>query len=133
MGRELWPEASLEIGRIGNSLVQNVSMRVVNYAAFNNFIALVILLNVILLGIEVDITATTPLDEVPSGFWVANAVIVGIFVVELLLKMSAFGCHSFWFGAERLWSLVGSARNHTRAWISLGLAAAEEPGVLVSC
>ena len=71
---------------------------------FSLAITLLILINVILLGVEVDVSASMDLDEVPSWFGTVNAIIVVIFVIEMILKMFVLGRRDFWCGAERAWN-----------------------------
>eukprot|EP00435_Cladocopium_sp_Y103_P004633 s5166_g1.t1 len=75
---------------------------------FSLAITFLILLNVILLGVEVDVSATLDLDEVPSWFGTVNAMIVLIFVVEMILKIFVLGCREFWCGVESGWNIFDS-------------------------
>mmetsp|Transcript_5126 Transcript_5126/g.8612 ORF Transcript_5126/g.8612 Transcript_5126/m.8612 type:complete len:570 (+) Transcript_5126:43-1752(+) len=75
---------------------------------FSLAITFLILLNVVLLGVEVDVSATLALDEVPSWFGTVNALIVCIFVVEMLLKIFVLGCQEFWCGVESGWNIFDS-------------------------
>ena len=72
---------------------------------FSLAITFLILLNVILLGVEVDVSATLDIDEIPSWFGTVNAMIVFIFVAEMLLKIFVLGCRDFWCGVESGWNI----------------------------
>eukprot|EP00434_Breviolum_minutum_P011723 symbB.v1.2.010343.t1/scaffold675.1/size173442/1 len=58
---------------------------------FMHGMMLVILLNLILLGIEVEISSKKSLDDISPFFFIANIIIVCVYVIEMLLKMTAFG------------------------------------------
>ncbi|CAE7031724.1 Cacna1h, partial [Symbiodinium sp. CCMP2456] len=80
-------------------------MCVVQSAWFTYFIQATILVNLIILGVEVDTAARLAPGDEPQGFWVANVVIVLIFVLELLMKLLAHGARQFFCGSERWWNL----------------------------
>mmetsp|Transcript_50037 Transcript_50037/g.119525 ORF Transcript_50037/g.119525 Transcript_50037/m.119525 type:complete len:626 (-) Transcript_50037:162-2039(-) len=80
-------------------------MCVVQSAWFTYFIQATILVNLIILGVEVDAAAQLSPGDEPQGFWVANVVIVLIFVLELLMKLLAHGARQFFCGSERWWNL----------------------------
>jgi len=65
----------------------------------------IIVLNLILLGVEVDVASRLPQSEVPVWFSVANTIIVATYVLEVCLKLKAFGCGGFFLGPERLWNV----------------------------
>lgn len=50
----------------------------------NAIIMSLILVNAVLLGVEIDVSATFGQDDVPSYFWVINMVLVTIFLLESL-------------------------------------------------
>lgn len=76
---------------------------------FSPFITLLILVNVILLGVEVDISTTAPLDDMPRWFFTVNASITCIFVMEIALKFVAYGCKEFWLGEDYRWNIFDFA------------------------
>eukprot|EP00439_Symbiodinium_sp_Y106_P008892 s1002_g1.t1 len=80
-------------------------MCVVQSAWFTYLIQATILVNLIILGVEVDTAARLSPGDEPQGFWVANVVIVLIFVLELLMKLLAHGVRQFFCGSERWWNL----------------------------
>ncbi|CAK8991845.1 unnamed protein product [Durusdinium trenchii] len=69
-------------------------------------ISLLILLHVILLGVEVDISASVGLEDVPTWFSTFNTVSVACFVVEMALKLLALGCRNFWLGEDSSWNIL---------------------------
>lgn len=71
---------------------------------FANFVSLCIILNVILLGVEVDVAGSLSLEEAPTWLWIMNALIVGLFVVEIIVKWIALGW-DFWVGPEYRWNI----------------------------
>ncbi|CAK9102459.1 unnamed protein product [Durusdinium trenchii] len=73
---------------------------------FSGFITVLILVNVILLGVEVDVSASLELSEVPSWFGTVNAIIVFVFVIEIGLKLFALGCREFWRGRDATWNIL---------------------------
>eukprot|EP00435_Cladocopium_sp_Y103_P027573 s3410_g6.t2 len=72
---------------------------------FSYTITLLILLHVILLGVEVDLSAAVALEDMPSWFSTFNAVSVTCFVIELILKFVALGCTGFWYGSDAYWNI----------------------------
>jgi len=80
----------------------------VNSHTFTLVITCLIMLNVVLLGIEVDVSAQLGQDQVPTWFGMVNAVIVMVFVVEVALKCVAFGMRDFWCGADSKWNIFDS-------------------------
>ena len=70
---------------------------------------LLILLNLVLLGIEVDVAASLPADEEPEWFQTLNVIIVLIFVSEIVLKFIAHGCATFFCGSDRWWNIFDLA------------------------
>ena len=85
------------------------AQRVVSSPWFSPFITLLILVNVILLGVEVDISTTAPLDAMPRWFFSVNASITCIFVMEIALKFVAYGCKEFWLGEDCRWNIFDFA------------------------
>ncbi|CAE7214995.1 Scn11a, partial [Symbiodinium microadriaticum] len=66
---------------------------------------LVIFVNLVLLGVEVDVSSPFPPGDDPRAFFIMNSVIVVIFVLEILLKLVAYGCRGFFFGSDKWWNL----------------------------
>ena len=66
---------------------------------------LLILVNLVLLGIEVDVASSLPPDEDPEWFQTLNVIIVLVFVSEILLKFLAHGCIEFFCGPDKLWNI----------------------------
>ncbi|CAE7360844.1 Cacna1s [Symbiodinium natans] len=97
---EVQPRFSIHEKRAACSLVCMVES-----AWFTYSIQATILVNLIILGVEVDTAARLAPGEEPQGFWVANVVIVLIFMVELLLKLIVQGVRQFFCGPERWWNL----------------------------
>lgn len=72
---------------------------------FSHLILVLIIFNVILLGVEVDVSSHVGLSDVPSWMQTANTAIVGVFLLELLLKFIALGCTEFWCAKDSSWNL----------------------------
>ena len=81
---------------------------VIKSNVFTGTITFLIFLNVVLLGVEVDMSANLGQDKVPSWFGTVNAIIVLIFVGEVFLKCLAYGLHEFWCGADSKWNIFDS-------------------------
>ena len=71
---------------------------------FSNGIMMLILLNVVLLGVEVDVSTVLGQSDVPRWFGVANTIIVMIFVLEVALKCFAVGLTEYWCGHDACWN-----------------------------
>lgn len=70
----------------------------------SNFMMAMILLNAILLGVEIDVSAQMGQNDIPSWFGTVNSVLVLIFVAEILMKMFAMGFNEFWKGEDWIWN-----------------------------
>eukprot|EP00435_Cladocopium_sp_Y103_P051334 s898_g15.t3 len=81
------------------------SSSVVSSPWFTNGIMLLILINVVLLGVEVDLAAGLGMQDVPGWLSVANAAFVAIFLLELILRYSAVGWSGFWCGEDSSWNI----------------------------
>jgi len=79
--------------------------RIVNSKTFSAMISGLIFLNLVLLGAEVDASSGLPLDVQLESFYVLNNILVSIFVVEVVLKVSAYKCRGFFSGIDRWWNL----------------------------
>ena len=95
--------ASLDTLEIEESTVTRYSKAVVRSKTFLGLLTLLIFLHVILMGIEVDLAASTD-APLPDWFGILNLVLVIFFVAELCLKFAAFGCATFWFGTDWAWN-----------------------------
>jgi len=81
------------------------ALLLVQSASFNWAITGLILVNMIILGVEVDIAANLPPFQEPPWFALINVVIVMIFLAEIALKLVAYGLRGFAYGPERWWNL----------------------------
>lgn len=72
---------------------------------FSNAIMILILLNVILLGVEVDVSTLLGQNDVPKWFGTVNTMIVMLFVGEVALKCIAVGFAEYWCGHEACWNV----------------------------
>lgn len=79
--------------------------RIVASAAFTYSILGLIMVNLVLLGIEVDVGAMMPYGEAPPWFYEINLFIVTIFTCEVLAKILLFGFRHFFCGNEQWWNI----------------------------
>jgi len=79
--------------------------RAVSSHYFSFCIMTLIFINLVLLGIEVDVSASLGQNDIPRWFETVNFVIVAIFLLELLLKMYTRGCHAFFAGDDGGWNI----------------------------
>eukprot|EP00439_Symbiodinium_sp_Y106_P025212 s79_g3.t1 len=70
-----------------------------------HFIMALILLNLVLLGVEVDVSSTLGQDDIPRWFDVVNVIIVSVFTLELIMSFVAFGFNTFFCGPDRFWNI----------------------------
>ncbi|CAE7676252.1 Scn11a [Symbiodinium sp. CCMP2592] len=77
----------------------------VQSGVFNALILFLIVVNAVLLGVEIQVSSSIGEDDIPSWFMVVNTGIVGIFVIEIILKLVALGCHEFWRGPQAGWNM----------------------------
>ncbi|CAK9076733.1 unnamed protein product [Durusdinium trenchii] len=79
--------------------------RFVSSSSFSYALMALIVMNAILMGIEIDVTAGLAQEDIPGWFAVVNSIFVVIFVIEISLRILAFGCYSFWRGEENWWNI----------------------------
>jgi len=82
-----------------------VLQKVVTSSAFSYGIMFLILANLVILGVEVDTSRHLPPDGNPDYFFIINNSIVCLFVLEIILKLMAFGCQAFFCGKDRGWNI----------------------------
>lgn len=80
--------------------------KVISSTTASNVIMMVIMLNVILLGVEVDVSTDLGQDDIPKWFGWVNSVIVLFFVFEVILKCVAQGLEEYWCGPEASWNIM---------------------------
>lgn len=102
--RSLSFESTSSITKARKTLNICVNSNVFNYSVF-----VLILLNLVMLGLEIDQSASLPPGESPPFFAEINLVIVTVFTAEVVLKLVAYGCR----GARLL--LVWGAQLHADA------------------
>lgn len=78
---------------------------IVNSPYFTYVIMALILVNGILLGVEIDVAATLGQADIPGWYAVVNALMVFIFFMEIVIKLYALGCETFWRGSESSWNI----------------------------
>lgn len=96
-GSDEWTE------EVSNPAIRCVQ-RIATSKIFLGIITLLIFLHVVLMGVEADIYASSPSQELQDWFDIINLVLVCCFVVELALKFIAFGCRDFWCGSDWAWN-----------------------------
>jgi len=74
--------------------------KIVSSNAFTYSILVLIMVNLVLLGVEVDIAATMPYHETPKWFYEINLAVVGIFTSEVVAKIALFGYRDFFCGRD---------------------------------
>lgn len=79
--------------------------KIVSSPWFSNGIMVMILINVILLGVEVDVAGQVGVQDIPAWLSIANAIFVTIFVLELMLRFAAVGWTKFWCGEDFSWNI----------------------------
>lgn len=84
--------------------LSGIAHTIVSSSIFQAGIMLLILINLVLLGVEVDVASTLPPGEEPPWFQTVNVIIVLIFVAEIVLKFVAHGCRDFFCGPDRWWN-----------------------------
>eukprot|EP00435_Cladocopium_sp_Y103_P019007 s587_g4.t1 len=91
---------------IQESLWRRLAGQVVDSAFVSYGVMLLVFVHVILLGIEVDMSASSLVrNDVPEWFSLANLIIVCIFVFEVMLKFIHLGCSTFWCGMDSGWNV----------------------------
>jgi len=105
-------------GDVGPAPTWNLRVRkIVLSPLFSNIVMVFIVLNAIMLGVEIDVSAAVGQNDVPPAFGAINMAFVFVFVMETLLKMWVLGCHEYWRGTDRKWNIFD--------FIIVGLSVAE--------
>eukprot|EP00930_Biecheleria_cincta_P048546 TRINITY_DN3382_c0_g2_i1.p1 TRINITY_DN3382_c0_g2~~TRINITY_DN3382_c0_g2_i1.p1 ORF type:complete len:655 (-),score=91.15 TRINITY_DN3382_c0_g2_i1:442-2406(-) len=76
----------------------------ISQRSFESFVMGLILVNVIIVGIEVDTSARLPSDDIPMVFETLDRVFTVLFSLELTLKICVLGCWDFFNGPDKLWN-----------------------------
>lgn len=66
----------------------------------------VILANAIVVGLEIDISAKLPYNEIPIEFTYFNYAFTLIYFLEMAIKVGVRGCREFFCGRENGWNLL---------------------------
>ena len=102
--RGLHRTGTVEIDIDEISPMRSWCFRLVTHGAFTNCIQLLILLNLVLLGIEVDAATQLGQFDIPRWYGIVNTGIVCVFLVEITLKFIAFGVQGFLCGKDSFWN-----------------------------
>lgn len=89
--------------------LRSCALRIVTAPVTAHFVMALILLNLILLGVEVDVSARLGANDIPGWFDVVNAIIVMVFVLELGFMMLGYGLNKFFFGRDKWWNVFDFA------------------------
>jgi len=73
--------------------------------SLGHFILILISINLVCLGVEVDLGTTLGQNDMPEWFNWFNLVVVCIFASEIVLKIVGLGIQDFVCGAERWWNV----------------------------
>eukprot|EP00437_Effrenium_voratum_P019859 CAMPEP_0181459630 /NCGR_PEP_ID=MMETSP1110-20121109/32924_1 /TAXON_ID=174948 /ORGANISM="Symbiodinium sp., Strain CCMP421" /LENGTH=566 /DNA_ID=CAMNT_0023584155 /DNA_START=44 /DNA_END=1744 /DNA_ORIENTATION=+ len=84
--------------------VRRCSRAIVSAPITAHLVMFLILLNLVMLGVEVDVAASLGVDDVPGYFEVMNVIIVVVFVAELMLNFIGFGFQRFFCGPDCWWN-----------------------------
>lgn len=104
LSRGIQRTGTVEIDIDAISPCRSFCYRVVTHWAFTNCVMLLILLNLVLLGIEVDTATQLGQFDIPRWFGVVNTLIVCVFLAEIGMKFIAFGFKGFLFGKDSFWN-----------------------------
>jgi len=95
---------TIEADMFGSGPCRIACLRIVTHTMFTNCVMGLILVNLILLGVEVDVATRLGQDDIPSVYGILNTLIVCVFLVEFFLKFFAFGCSGFFCGRDAFWN-----------------------------
>lgn len=85
--------------------IKGRATRIVESEYFGYVVQFIILLNLILLGVEVDYRSDGDKHDT-TFFTTVNALIVSFFIVEFFLRTFTLGCRNFFCGPERGWNIM---------------------------
>jgi len=87
-----------------------ILLKIANSAAFNSYCSAVVMLNAAFIGFDTSISMESTLQGrgISSWFRIAHLIFVGLFAIEIVLRVSAFR-HSFFFGPDCKWNLFDLA------------------------
>eukprot|EP00931_Biecheleriopsis_adriatica_P074691 TRINITY_DN48698_c0_g1_i1.p1 TRINITY_DN48698_c0_g1~~TRINITY_DN48698_c0_g1_i1.p1 ORF type:complete len:619 (-),score=125.88 TRINITY_DN48698_c0_g1_i1:76-1932(-) len=72
---------------------------------YNVCLLLIILFNVVMGGVEVDVAAGLPTDQIPNYFLALNALCVSVFFVEIGVGLLGLGLRGFFMGTDHIWNM----------------------------
>lgn len=72
--------------------------------AFGHCMFLVMFVNIVLVGVEAEMFATLPADQIPDALDILNFVLIAIYIAEFLLKVAATGVWYHFRGPEYAWN-----------------------------
>ncbi|CAJ1355200.1 unnamed protein product [Effrenium voratum] len=97
---------TIEIDPLTISPLRAFCLSTVSAALFTNGIMLLILVNLVLLGVEVDRSTQVGEKDIPRWFGIVNTCIVAIFLVEATMKFVAYGFQGFFCGKDSFWNTL---------------------------
>eukprot|EP00437_Effrenium_voratum_P044066 CAMPEP_0181467484 /NCGR_PEP_ID=MMETSP1110-20121109/37005_1 /TAXON_ID=174948 /ORGANISM="Symbiodinium sp., Strain CCMP421" /LENGTH=558 /DNA_ID=CAMNT_0023592317 /DNA_START=34 /DNA_END=1710 /DNA_ORIENTATION=- len=89
----------------GGSHWQEIAAEIATSHTMSAAIMALIAVNMILMGVEVDVSFRLPEKDIPPWFNVINLVIVIFFVLEIALKLVGVGPVEFFCGSDRGWNV----------------------------
>lgn len=88
-----------------DSSLRSLAKQLVKSPFFAYAVTTIITFNLIILGIEVDVSTHLGQDDIPEWFGICNLVVVILFTLEMSISLFAQGCGVFFCGRERWWNL----------------------------
>eukprot|EP00930_Biecheleria_cincta_P059098 TRINITY_DN44860_c0_g1_i1.p1 TRINITY_DN44860_c0_g1~~TRINITY_DN44860_c0_g1_i1.p1 ORF type:complete len:596 (+),score=98.84 TRINITY_DN44860_c0_g1_i1:25-1812(+) len=80
--------------------------RVVGSSYFEFGMLLLVAVNVILMGVELDVSIGLPASELPSVYRILDNLCTGFYFTEVIVKVLAFGCRYYFYGPENRWNIL---------------------------
>ncbi|CAL1128628.1 unnamed protein product [Cladocopium goreaui] len=88
-----------------DSSARSVAKLIVKSPFFAYAVTSIITFNLIILGIEVDVSTKLGQEDIPEWFGICNLIVVILFTLEMSISLFAQGCGVFFCGRERWWNL----------------------------
>lgn len=80
-------------------------LQLVESGMFDNLSAFLILANAVTIGAQTNYMAQHSTEDVPKGWEVADKILAIAFLLELIIRLRAFGCREFFTGADMKWNI----------------------------
>jgi len=92
-----------------DSSARSIAKQIVQSPFFAYTVTSIITFNLVVLGIEVDVSTALGSDDIPTWFGISNLIVVILFTFEMGISLFANGISNFFCGKEKWWNIFDLA------------------------